>query len=214
MRVAVTPELVLDDETFEMALAELKVCAPHAVANFTWERFTARTSWALIPDVENTDNPWYKAEMQIAILDDYTQTLKLNVWRAPDLRRTGEPTPHNHPWPFVGRVLRGGYVETRYMPSQPNRLLVNPSESWDLGTVVVEKDVEHAAGTKNVIDLATFHEVTEILDPGRTVSLMDCDLGRKNGWGYIDPDTGIYTPTTLDPKFLELFMDRNPHLKK
>lgn len=209
--------LVLDDEMYGRALTALGEHAPEQVEGFTWERFVARESWFLIPDAEHPDEPWYKAEFVITPQGPpYDQTVKLNVWRAPDLRRDGAPMPHSHPWPFTGHVLMGGYREDRYTVERPDWLLDNPHSPWEVGLADVVQGVLHQAGENNDLDLVTFHEVTEVLEPGRTLSLMDCGLGRKEGWGYLDPDTGLYTPnkqSPTDPRFKVLLLDRNPHLQ-
>lgn len=218
-RITVAPSLVLDDEMFELALAALNRYAPEQVANFTWERFIARESWVLVPDVEHPDEPFYKAEFVIKQGAPYTQTVKLNLWRSPDLRRDGAPMPHNHPWPFTGHVLMGGYREDRYKVDRGrNRILVDPYQQWDVSGMQVTQGVLHEAGQHNDIELTTFHEVTEILDPGRTLSLMDCDLGRKDGWGHLE-DSGngelVYVPNKMgevDKRFKPLLLERNPHL--
>lgn len=219
-RVTVAPSLVLDDEMFELALEALRQYAPEQVMHFTWERFIDRTSWVLVPDVEHPEEPFYKAEFVIKQGAPYTQTVKLNLWRSPDLRRDGAPMPHNHPWPFVGHVLLGGYREDRYeVQRNCNRILVDPHSKWDVGGVQMTQGVLHEAGQHNDIELTTFHEVTEILDPGRTLSLMDCDLGRKEGWGHLE-EVGngelLYVPNKLgevDTRFKLLLLDRNPHLR-
>src|SRR5688572_4053597 len=112
-RITVAPDLVLDEEMYELALDGLCQHAPDQVGTFTWERFIARESWVLVPDVEHPDEPFYKAEFVIKQKAPYLQTVKLNVWRSPDLRKDGAPMPHNHPWPFVSHVLLGGYEEDR-----------------------------------------------------------------------------------------------------
>lgn len=216
--ITVAPALELDDEMYGRALAALGEYAPDQVENFTWERFTDRTSWFLIPDVEHPDEPWYKAEFVITPKGPpYDQTIKLNVWRSADLRRDGAPMPHSHPWEFfTGHVLMGGYEEDRYEVQHADLLATDPHSPWELGSVEVEQDVLHRAGEHNGIAQTTFHEVTRVLEPGRTLSLMDCDLGRKEGWGYLDPDTGLYTPnkqSPTDPRFKALLLDRNPHLR-
>jgi hypothetical protein len=192
--------------------------APEQVATFTWKRFTTRESWLLIPDVEHPERPWYKAELVIKQGPPYLQTNKLNVWKFPDLRRDGAPMPHSHPWEeFTGNLLMGGYEEDRYDVSLPDQLRANPRASATLGNVSVNTGVVHQAGECNRISRVTFHEVTRILDPGRTLSLMDCGPGIKDGWGYLDPDSGLYTPNKQSPtdsKFEELFLDRNPHRRR
>lgn len=218
--ITVAPSLVLDDEMFELARVALGLYAPEQVEGFTWERFVARESWLLIPDVEHPDEPFYKAEYEIKSGAPYTQTIKLNLWRSPDLRKDGAPMPHNHPWPFVGHVLMGGYREDRYeVGRNRNKVLVDPFQQWDVGGTSLTTGVLHQAGDDNGIELTTFHEVTEILEPGRTLSLMDCDLGRKDGWGHLEPDDKgdlVYVPNkqgALDVRFKALLFDRNPHLR-
>jgi len=214
--VAVAPGLTLDEEMYETAKAAVSRYVSDKLAEFTWERFVARESWRLIPDLEHPEEPFFKAEMIIKQEPPYTQTIKLNVWRSADLRRDGTPMPHSHPWPFVSHVLMGAYVEDRYEVSQPNRLLVDPHSQWNLGSVNLVSGVIHHAGLRNHMELDTFHEVVEVLEPGRTMSLMDCDLGRKDGWGYLDPDTGLYVPSKqspISPGFKALMLERNPHLR-
>lgn len=216
MKVLVAPSLELDDEMFGLARQALYQYAPDQVDGFTWERFTDRLSWVLVPDVEHPDIDFYKAEMKVKECAPYSQTIKLNVWRTPDLRRDGAPMPHSHPWPFVGHVLMGGYEEDRYDVAHPNGVLDNPLSSWELGAVSVRYGVMHRAGDNNNLSLATFHEVTKVHEPGRTLSLMDCGQGRKDGWGYLDPDTGLYVPkqqSPIDSRFEALWRDRNPHLR-
>lgn len=215
--VTVAPALKLDDTMFEIAREALGAYAPEKVDAFTWERFVNRRSWRLIPNPEKPDDPFFKAEMKIKQGPPHLQTIKLNVWRGPDLRRDGAPMPHSHPWHrFKGHVLLGGYAEDRYTVAHPKQLLVDPHSPWEVGLAGVAQGVVHTAGKHNELDLVTFHEVTEVFEPGRTLSLMDCDRGRKEGWGYLDPDTGLYTPnkqSATDPRFKALFLERNPHLR-
>jgi hypothetical protein len=192
--ITVAPGLELNDEMYERAVAALREHAPDLAPALSWERFTTRESWILNPDVNHPDEPFYKAELVVLDGPPWTRTVKINVWRAPDLRRDGAPMPHNHPWPFKANVLMGGYQEDRYEVSG--------------GPV----EMTHRAGDTNEIPLDLFHEVTNVLDPGRTLTLMVC--GRSMGigsWGHLDPDTGQYTPNTPDPQFMALLRDRNPH---
>lgn len=215
--ITVAPHFALDSDMYELARASLVRFAPEQVERFTWERFITRENWQLIPDVENPDVPFFKAEFIVKHGAPYLQTIKLNIWYSPDLRRDGAPAPHSHPWPFISHVLMGGYQETRYMVQYRNRLIVDPYTSWPLGQVCVEPNIPYQAEGYNNFPLHGFHEVTEVFEPGRTLTLMDCDLGRKEGWGYLNPDTGLYTPvqqSPIDPRFQALFLDRNPHLRK
>lgn len=214
--ITVAPGLVLGDDMFELAHLALTEYVPEEAARFTWERFTDREGWVLVPDTEHPELPWYKAEFLVTAKNSFDRTMKLNIWQSPDLRRSGAPMPHSHPWEFTGHVLTGGYVESRYQVSNPDQLLADRLVPQNIGLAGVSANVTHLAGDDNTIELPTFHEVTEILDPGRTLSLMDCGAGLKDGWGYLDPNTGLYTPvkqSPIDPLFLELLFDRNPHLR-
>lgn len=219
-QVTVAPGLLLDDEAYELAREALREIAPDQVAAFTKERFLARESWACIPDVEHPDLYFYKAELTILHGPPYDRTLKLNYWNEPDLRKDGAPVPHNHPWPFRGILLRGGYVEDRYeVEHNRDEIHDDPYSKWDIGGMVSTRGVEHVAGDVNDISLTTFHEVTEILEAG-TLSLMRCAKGRKEGWGHLEDDgkgNFVYVPNKMgeiDKRFKPLFLDRNPHLRK
>lgn len=215
-RVTVIAGLVLDDEMYERARAALQIHAPREVKAFTWERFIDLASWRLLPNPERLDEPFYKAEFVIKNAYPWKQTVKLNLWRSPDLRKDGAPLPHSHPWRFTGHLLMGGYQEDRYQVARPDLLLANRYASATIGMAKFTPGVVHLAGQSNRIRLTTFHEVTEILEPGRTLSLMNCRRGLKDGWGYLNPETGLYTPNKqhpTDPKFKALFRARNPHLR-
>jgi hypothetical protein len=197
-RIVVVPGLVLDDEMYEIAVAALRQHAADLVSGFTWDRFTARRSWCLVPDANRPDVPFYKAELVLLDEAPWTRTVKLNVWTAADVRKDGAPWPHKHPWPFDAHLLLGGQKESRYVVT---------------GGRVEMTTCEHVAGDVNGVPLDVFHEITEILAPGRTMSLMDCGPSQGIGsWGYLNPDTGAFIPTAPDPEFAALLLDRNPHL--
>lgn len=196
-RVKVADGLQLDDEMYERAVAALREHAPDLAPALTWERFTQRESWCLVPDAQRPDEPFYKAALVVLDQAPWTRTVKVNVWRAPDLRKDGAPMPHSHPWPFNAYVLMGGYEEDRYDVS---------------GGHVEMTGRQHGAGDTNAIPLDLFHEVTIVLVPGRTLTLMVCVKSRRE-WGYLDPDTGEYTRNTPDPQFMALLRDRNPHMR-
>lgn len=198
-RITVADGLQLDDEMYETAIAALNEHARDVARGLTWERFTRRDNWVLVPDVVRPDEPFHKAEMLLVHGEPWTRTVKINVWRAPDLRKDGRAMPHSHPWPFDAHVLIGGYQEDRY--------------ELDHGQVAMT-GCEHQAGDINEIPLTTFHEVTNVLVPGRTLTLMMCGQSAgKDNWGYLDPDTGQYTRYTPDPRLKQLRRDRNPHLR-
>jgi hypothetical protein len=103
--------------------------------------------------------------------------------------------PHGHPWDFTAYVLMGGYTEDRYQVVD--------------GKVLTEK-ATHRAGDKNNVPIDLFHEVTEILEPGRTLTLMICGEGTQGQWGYINPETGEFRLNQSDPSFMERARLINP----
>ncbi|GAA1281645.1 hypothetical protein [Saccharothrix xinjiangensis] len=189
-KTVVVPGLVVDDELYAAAASGIAEHVPQL--HLTWERFTAPRSWWLIPEA---DGVMSKAELTLAKGADLT--VKLNIWYRPDLRGM----PHNHPWRrFVGNVLAGGYTENRWV------------HDADRGRVVDQLGVEHTTGAGNVVDKAVFHEVCEVHDPGRTLSLMVCDAGVRGDWGYLD-DSGRYLHHSTQPVegFEQMLADLNPH---
>jgi hypothetical protein len=201
--VEAAPGLILNEDMYEHILEGVGRAAMQLAAPLTWERFTQRETWILVPDANRPDIPFYKAEAPLlldpATLENppWSRTAKLNVWYAPDLRKDGTPMPHSHPWHFAARILMGAYEEDRYAVRNG---------------VVETETLVHRAGDTNTISREVYHEVTAV-DPGRTLSLMDCAQGEPGKWGYLDPDTGLFTPNSPDPLFLQLLQDRNPHLK-
>lgn len=94
-------------------------------------------------------------------------------------------------------MLLGGYSEDRYTLDRA-------------GGVRSEHGVEHGAGGVNTVPLATYHEVTAIHDPGRTLTLMVCGPGERGRWGYLDPATGRHHAAAPDPDFGERLKALNP----
>jgi hypothetical protein len=192
-RTLIIPGLQVDEGQFELVAAALGEHAPDVA--LTWERFTDPMAWCLVPDPEGEV---FKAEM--LIVQTQPRTIKLNIWHAPDLRDNVGPRPHSHPWSkFRGLILAGGYEEDRYTEAS--------------GTVTRETRT-YEAGDVNTVKHAEYHEVTRILEPGRTLSLMLCDEGVRGAWGYLDPQTAEFRFN--DPadhtRFTQLFRVLNPHL--
>lgn len=200
-RTEVVPGLTLDESLFEVAAAGLAAHAAHLPA-LSWEGFTDPTSWWLIPE---EDGLLSKAEL--TVVKGAAETVKLNIWFRGDVRDRGRPMPHNHPWDsFTGHVLSGGYSEDRYVRDT----------GYPRG-VSFTKGVEHVASSGNVVPKALFHEVREIHEPGRTLSLMTCSTGRRGDWGYLDIDTGGYVANSdYQPvaDFTGLLMALNPQHRK
>lgn len=189
----IVPGLVVNGDMFDRATAALGLKAPE-LPPLTWEQFIDDANWFLVPD---PDGFGYKGEY--VVLRTAERTIKLNRWMGPDLRSGQQPMPHNHPWElFVADILLGGYTEERYE--------------------VVDGEVRnstssHREGGVNSIPKGVYHEVVSI-DPG-TLTMMDCGLGTKGDWGYIDPRTGLYTHNSdaPDPTFMDRAKALNPRLR-
>jgi hypothetical protein len=187
----IIPGLTVDEELFGAAAAGIAAYLPD-LAPLTWRRFTSPADWWLVPDA---DGVGYKAELTLA--DTTERTVKVNRWFLPDLRGGQEPAPHSHPWHFRAHVLLGGYSEDRYHVGRS-------------GSVFVALGMEHHQGGTNEVPLVTYHEVTAIHEPGRTLSLMVCGP-RTPGWGYLDVHTGAHKPVPADPTFAARLAALNPH---
>ncbi|MFF7446509.1 MULTISPECIES: hypothetical protein [unclassified Streptomyces] len=189
--VRVVPGLTVDEELFDATVDGLARFTPDE--SLTWAEFTSEDRWLLVPD---SDGVGYKAEA--VLRREEGRTVKVNLWMAPDLRDGEKSRPHNHPWEFTAHILAGGYTEQRY-------------EVVD-GQVVTETQV-HMAGDTNEVPLSTFHEVTDIQAPGRTLTLMVCGAGREGDWGYLNPTTGELEPNRPDPGFRDRLIALNPRMR-
>jgi hypothetical protein len=190
MDATLIPGLTLTDTLYDAAAEGIARHVPD-LAPLTREWFTELADWCLVPDDTGAA---YKAEF--VLLKTRQRTHKINLWFAPDLRGGQLSRPHNHPWDFRSDVLLGGYDEDRYEAGQ-----------------LVRSVARHQAGAANTIGRRDYHEVTAIHEPGATLTLMSCGPGARNGWGYLDTDTGLHVPLTPDPAFSVRFAALNPHLR-
>ena len=204
------PGLTVDSDMYEIAAeamweltSENAPCAINSGApkvNFNWLVFTNPQRWRLVPD---PDGSAYKAEL--VLLRGSEHTVKINLWFAPDLRRGDMPRPHNHPWEFTSYILMGGYRESRYTASR--------------GGVSEEVREHRATGRRgydramNHLGLHEYHEVTEILDPGRTLTVMVCGDGEPGDWDYLDVESGRYVPNERDAGFADRLRAINPQMR-
>jgi len=183
-------------DVYEQVRDTLEGQAPNLLPGLTWEQFTHPGGGVFaIPDNQGRIS---KVELILASTPD--ETVKVNRWFLPDRRAGQRPVPHNHRWTVMrSTILRGGYTEERYRSGR--------------GGVGHERCV-HAAGGRNELGHAVFHEVVEILDPGETWTLMVCGHGQPGDWGYLDPDSGRYRHNEAlapDPGFAAAFRALNPH---
>ncbi|GAA4215383.1 hypothetical protein [Actinocatenispora rupis] len=194
MRHQILPGLSLDHTMYEAAAAGLTAHAPgHAL---TWAQFLDPTDWRLIPDPGPQPRA-YKAERRLAIRPD-GQMITLHAWLLPD-RRSNTATPHSHPWQFQSHILLGGYTEQRYQRINDH---------------ITVEDATHRYRDTNTVDLATFHEVVD-LEPGPTITLMITGPAIERGrWGYLDPETGEFTPNRPAPDFTKRLAALNPHMPR
>ncbi|MDL4813176.1 hypothetical protein [Actinomadura opuntiae] len=192
MTATIAPGLTVTTAQYEAAAAALTAHAPDV--SLTWRDWTTPHRWGLVPD--ETTGRCYKAEFT---LQDHPAGLlrRINLWFEPDVREKGRPRPHSHPWPFTAHVLTGGYSEDRYI----------------LDGGVHQEHAEHRPGGTNDLPRNLFHEVTELHEPGATLTLMVASApGVWGGWGYLCPDTGRYDPSPPpSDAFTRAWRDLNPH---
>ncbi|KOT62926.1 MULTISPECIES: hypothetical protein [Streptomyces] len=185
------PGLTINESMYEAAVAGIAAHASDLA--LAWERFTAPTSWWLIPDESGL-----ASRAELTLRETQQSTIRINIWMRADLRGPGgTPLPHSHPWSFESHILMGAYDEDRY------RLT-------DDGQVHSHTGVTHQGGTTNRIDRAVYHEVRHIHAPGATLSLMKCGRGERGAWGYLDLAAGRHLPAAPDPCFTAKLKALNP----
>jgi hypothetical protein len=161
----ITPLLPVTTTMFETARVGIAQHAP-GLPSLTWDRFTDTTQWTLIPDDRGA-----LSKAETTLLRTKFRTVRLNIWFRADLRGGDKPMPHSHPWEsFTAHVLAHGYTEDRY-------------DVTEHGLAVPTYGVTHESPGTNRVDHATYHEVTEVHEPGATLSLMVCGAGRRGDWG-------------------------------
>lgn len=144
-------------------------------------------AWSPFVLIPGRDGAPYKAESrrdgeQPGTLERFT------VWISDDPR----DDPHTHPWPFVSRILTGGYTESRYRKGADGEWREVGVFTWRAGDVV-----EVPAGDAHVV----FHVL-----PGTTTHMLIGKLtAGPQDWGHlVDSDDGTrleYVPVSLDPAF-------------
>jgi hypothetical protein len=186
------PDLKLTHDLYERAADGVRTHLPSLPA-LTREGFADLSSWACIPDDQGLLS---KAEK--ILVRTPTLTAKINIWFRADLRGGNKPLPHNHPWTrFTGYLLGAGYDEDRY-----------EVEGQD---VTATLGLRHVSPAANTLDHATYHEVSAVHEPGKTLSLMVCSAWRRGDWGHLDVDTGRHIPLEADPDFDAKFAALNRH---
>lgn len=107
----------------------------------------------------------------------------LHRFDAPDSR----PTLHDHPWPFLSIMLRGGYVERRLDPQ------------------TLEVDEHHTVRHLNWMPAFGAHSIMRLL---RTPTWSLVLVGRRARiWGYVEP----YVMEQDQGLMLWQRFDRHPH---
>lgn len=131
-------------------------------------------NWAVMEKFVVPDYSWPEND------DDYLTRWRLiqTPWFGVYLHKIETPDPrptlHNHPWPFVALVLRGGYAEQRR------------DESY-LGSAYA---FPHTVRRLNVMPMSSYHWIEKLhRTPTWTLVLVG---RRKRVWGYLDRD-GTYT---------------------
>lgn len=126
----------------------------------------------------------------------------------------GERALHNHPWPGLSLILRGGYVEERcseyLVPVNEIEETGVYTRAYDANGTYVEADsgfvpkvhrVKHTPvtirtlkpGMLNRIGLNDYHRAELIDEVGGAWTLFFTSE-RVKSWGFLDPETGVFTP--------------------
>ncbi|MGF6881747.1 hypothetical protein ABH933_001258 [Nocardia sp. GP40] len=191
--IEIVPGLVVDETMYEATAAGVAAYVPE-LGPLSWTQFVNPARWWLNPD---QDGNCYKAELSLSA------NVWVNKWELPDIRGGQKPRPHSHPWRFESRLLTGGYTENRY----------ERTETATSGTPPVREllGIEHRTGELNTVEGWEYHEIPEVHEPGRTLSLMICGPGVEGAWGYLDVSTGKHTPGAPDPDYEARLRALNPH---
>lgn len=197
VRHRLSPFLTVTDEQYDAVVAGLAAARPDLT--LLRARFLDPGSWTVIPDDEGRPS---KAELFVSrATRPQDGHVIVNLWMAPDIRDTDQPKPHSHPADFASTIVyvpgptRLGYTERRYRR-------VN-ADVWS-------QEHSYGHGEVNDFPLDQFHEVIDVA-PG-TVALMRWGpIVQARRWGYLDPNTGTFTPTTPDPVFQKHLEALNPH---
>lgn len=131
--------------------------------------------WAIMErfEVPSFDDPDATYLTRWRIIETPWLSLYLHRLGTPDSR----PTLHDHPWPFLSLILRGGYDECRRYGAAP-----------------VSVRFFNAKRSTDVHWISRLHRT-----PTWTLMLV----GRRNRtWGYVDPD-GAWTEFDQHPHALE-----------
>jgi hypothetical protein len=122
--------------------------------------------------------------------DTYLDRLRIveTPWFGVYLHRLGTPDPgvdlHDHPWPFVSVILRGGYheavAETRLAPEYARRAEAMPMADFMRGFPRTWR-----AGSVHRLRLTQCHRITGLLRaPTWTLILVG---RRQQPWGFYTP---------------------------
>ncbi|TCO57144.1 hypothetical protein [Actinocrispum wychmicini] len=185
--IEIVPGLVLDDEMLDAATAGLAEHAPEVPA-LTRDQLLDPLRWWRVPGPDDDD-----AGVPLACKDEFVVfrsddlTIKIMRWLGPDLRKGETSQPHTHAWRVMeAHPLLHGYVDDHWYRTAT-------------GVVVHQGSTINLAGDVNRIFDLDYHEVIEVVEPGRTLSLVICgprvlDAQGRGKWGHLDLDTGCHVP--------------------
>lgn len=142
--------------------------------------------WAFMErfEVPDYDKPERNYLTRWRIVQTPWAGLYLHRLDGPDPR----PTLHDHPWPFLSIVLRGGYVERRLNP------------------MTMTVDEEHRIRRVNRARAGMAHSIRYLLrQPTWTLLFVGA---RRRTWGYLEPTEGI---SPLRDAWTWTEFDEHPH---
>lgn len=100
------------------------------------------------------------------------------------LRSDNDRAFHDHPWPYVSVILRGGYTEVRPLYDKSGLYLGTTSRWYGAGSVIARR-----AKSWHRLELA----------PGCTTWTLFITGPKRQSWGFMpDPETKVYWRRYLD----------------
>ena len=100
-----------------------------------------------------------------------------------------ERAPHSHPFPFASLVLRGGYIETVFYPSETRWVATPGFPTEVLGQLGLPHVIERTRGKMHTFPRGNGQVHRIIAVQPRTKTLVFAGR-RRDSWGFFDSQRG------------------------
>ena len=118
------------------------------------------------------------------------------VWHKPDPRTV----PHTHPWPFVSKIVKGGYKEARWTRNEE-------SGQWEF-----VGDFWYKEGDIVIVGKNDAHCIIELLPGTVTHMLIGALFAGPQDWGHVNLLTHEVEKSKASKAFLDALADLNTDL--